>query len=364
MVRTRIISDSLYTPLGKSADDVFAKIRLGQSGVKMISLGNETLPLAVLDSSFLLEGCTRFDSLCRTVLDNLFSKIEIDRSKTLLLLSTTKGNIELLDGDINDERVSLYYSANKLKERYKLQNALVVSNACISGIMALAVAKRYLDSKLYQNVIVLAADVLTNFVVKGFQSVQAMSDENCKPFDHLRKGINLGEGAAAVLLSNVDDRHENNDGFELAGCSITNDANHISGPSRSGEELGAAITLAMHDANIQKQEIGFICLHGTATIYNDEMESKAVYHADLLSKPVNSLKGYFGHTLGAAGLIETIVCTQSLKHQELAVSFGYESSGTSVPLNVIIKNEKINTTSFVKTASGFGGGNAAIVVRY
>jgi len=199
-------------------------------------------------------------------------------------------------------------------------------------------------------------------VVSGFQSLQALSPEPCRPFDAERKGINLGEAAAAVVLSNKRGAGLNHS-ISITGGGLSNDANHISGPSRTGDELGFAIRQAMEEAGKKPEEIDFISAHGTATLYNDEMEARAFHGVGMDDVPLNSLKGYFGHTLGAAGVVETVMCIHSLLNNEVLATKGFERSGVSQAVRV--SNELISTpmTTCLKTASGFGGCNGAIILQ-
>ncbi len=148
----------------------------------------------------------------------------------------------------------------------------------------------------------------------------------------------------------------------LAGAS-SNDANHISGPSRTGEGLFRVINKTLDRAKINRSEIDFVSAHGTGTLYNDEMESIALTRSELQSVPANSLKGFFGHTLGAAGVIETIVCMLSIQHQLVIESKGFDEVGTTQEIKIIDKTQSATVNTVLKTASGFGGGNAALIIR-
>ena len=209
------------------------------------------------------------------------------------------------------ERIALFTSAKLVADYFHNPNKpVVVSNACISGLTSLLTAKRLIQSGIYKHAIVAGADVISKFILSGFQSFQAVSDKPCKPFDENRNGISLGEAAGTIVLS-CEQRGKGNTVFQSGA--VSNDANHISGPSRTGEELCIAVRKALTEAAVDSREVSFVCAHGTATIYNDEMEAKAFSLAGLESIPVNSLKGYYGHTLGAAGLIETILSVHSLE---------------------------------------------------
>jgi 3-oxoacyl-[acyl-carrier-protein] synthase I len=282
----------------------------------------------------------------------------LDPDKTVLILSTTKGNIELL-GRVPDERLLLHTSAKVVAKQLGINTRpIVISHACASGVIALEYGSRLLQAGRYQHAIVVGADRFSRFILSGFQSFQAISDEPCRPFDAARKGITLGEAAATVILS--VNKTENTLGQLLSGAA-SNDANHISGPSRTGEELAGAITRALALAGISPRQIDMISAHGTATVFNDEMEARAFDIAGLIHSPVHSFKGYVGHTLGAAGVLESAMVLESLRHQALIPSAGYENPGVPKAINVTRTMHRARIDYALKTASGFGGCNAAIV---
>ena len=225
-------------------------------------------------------------------------------------------------------------------------------------MLAILTGMRLIQSGQYKNVVVAGADVISKFVLSGFQSFQAISASPCKPFDAARDGINLGEGAGTVILTS---NKNHSTGIKVTGGSVSNDANHISGPSRTGEELNLAITKAMKVAGLTASDIDFISAHGTATVYNDEMEAKAITLANLQSAPVNSLKGYYGHTLGAAGLIESVISIHSLKENMVIPTMGYQHIGVTKPINICSSLYKTTLQHCLKIASGFGGCNAAMI---
>jgi 3-oxoacyl-[acyl-carrier-protein] synthase-1 len=148
----------------------------------------------------------------------------------------------------------------------------------------------------------------------------------------------------------------------LSGGSVSNDANHISGPSRTGEELWLAIRRSLEQSGMDAADIDFISAHGTATRYNDEMEAKAFHLASMEHIPLNSLKGYYGHTLGAAGILESIITIHSMKENIIFPTLGYSTPGTEMPVNVVSEIRKSNLRRTLKTASGFGGCNAALIM--
>src|SRR5690606_19362799 len=286
-------------------------------------------------------------------------------ARTGLLVSTTKGNIDVLEncGPFPKERAYLAELGRVLKDFFGFKNdAIVLSNACVSGILAISVAKRYIHQGVYDNVFVVGGDLVTKFILSGFNSFQAMSPRPCRPYDVDRSGINIGEVAACVLVTS-DKKNLAGEAVEVLGEGSCNDANHISGPSRTGEGLYRSVRSAMAEAKLGPDQIDYISAHGTATVFNDEMEAIAFDRLGLSEVPLNSLKGYFGHTLGASGLLETIIGMHSLHQNTLFRSLGFETLGTSRPLNVIGGTKQRNLDIFLKTASGFGGSNTAAVFK-
>ncbi len=302
-----------------------------------------------------------FERMCvYSALDALHQcRASLNPERTVFILATTKGNIESLGGANNDTRNLLTTSAKFIGRALGIPaKTVVVSHACVSGVTALLMGLRLLQSGRYDFAIVVGADRFTRFVLSGFQSFQAIADEPCRPFDAARKGINLGEAAATIILSS---NSEHGGVAKLCSGATSNDANHISGPSRTGEELSMAIGRALGQAGILPASIDAISAHGTATLYNDEMEAKAFAHAGLLHAGVHSMKGYIGHTLGAAGIAESAMVIESLRRQISIPSLGYTASGVSEPLNITVSPTPAQLNYYLKTASGFGGCNAAAV---
>lgn len=360
-----MLADSIISPLGRTTGENFSKVRQGISALDLVD--NNALGTHPFYGGFVENlqpgSSSKFESMCQYVIEQLLAKVSINKDRTLFILSTTKGNISFLDEGMADHpRIHLHETAAYLGGLYGLPNPLVISNACVSGVMALIVASRLISSGQFDHAVVVGADVLSRFVVSGFESLNALSAERCRPFDAQRKGINLGECAAGVVLSGSEDAPPSSNIY-IAGGGLSNDANHISGPSRTGEELAIAISQALQEAGINAADVDFISAHGTATLYNDEMEAKAIHILKMDKTPVNSLKGYFGHTLGAAGVLETILSAESLKNNELLATAGFSQIGVTPHVNVISEPASLTMGTCLKTASGFGGCNAAIVLQ-
>jgi 3-oxoacyl-[acyl-carrier-protein] synthase I len=373
MTEIFISSDNIVSPIGLTTAENFAQLKHNITGIKLHDdkvMSDQTFQAALFNdenfySNHSKNNYTRFEKLLIASIADALANTTISAvdKKTILIISSTKGNVSLLEtekaSDALNKRISLNTSAQLVADHFQFVNKpVVISNACISGMLAILTGMRLIQSGRYDHAVVAGADVISKFVLSGFQSFQAVSLLPCKPFDAGRDGINLGEGAGTVILTSNKNYSA---GVKAAGGSVSNDANHISGPSRTGEELNLAITKALAAAEITAKDIGFICAHGTATIFNDEMEAKAIGLAGMQQIPVNSLKGYYGHTLGAAGLIESIISMQSLKENLLIPTRGFENMGVSQPVNVCSSLYKPSAQHFLKTASGFGGCNAAMV---
>ncbi|OVE58548.1 beta-ketoacyl synthase N-terminal-like domain-containing protein [Chryseobacterium mucoviscidosis] len=375
------------TPLGFDVSSNWNALVEGKSGVGLHKIieNQEPFYASMIDSEKLDEEFNRFfnsaqkseiqrlgnDNVSFTRLEKMFLlslKPLIERhpisEETAFILSTTKGNISLLKNEKTlPESVFLSNLAQKIADFFRFQTKpIVVSNACVSGVMAIGVAKNMIQAGKYKDAFVIAGDEISEFVISGFNSFQAIGTEICKPYDKNRDGINIGEAAAAVYITSKRDENENFS-FKILGDSAINDANHISGPSRTGDGLFASINNAMTEAQVSAEKIDFISAHGTATIYNDEMEAIAFNRMNLQNIPLHSLKAYYGHCLGASGLLESILSMESALNKTLIPSKNFKETGTSQSLNIIRENQSAEIKYILKTASGFGGCNAAIVLE-
>lgn len=378
MSKVYISHNNIVSALGFDSKSVVQQMHNKISGLQIVEdkeLLPDTFCASMIDADKLKKEFdfldtsgkyTRLEQLMLVSLDKVIkaSKIEPDQ-RTGLIISTTKGNIDALDANNHFSKEKAYLSelGKTIKDFFGFKNdAIVVSNACVSGILAVSIAKRYINQGTYDQIFVVGGDLVTPFILSGFNSFQALSNEPCKPYDKNRIGINIGEVAASALITKNKDNLAT-EAVEILGEGSCNDANHISGPSRTGEGLYRSIKSAFTEAGISSKEIDYLSAHGTATPYNDEMESIAFDRLNLNHVPMNSLKGYFGHTLGASGLLETIVGMHSLKNNTLYASLGFEEIGVSKPINVIRETEEKKLSVFLKTASGFGGCNTAAIFK-
>lgn len=371
MKKVYLVADNITSPLGATTAQNFEHLVNDVTGVRQHNdkaMSDERFFASLFEKGYFQtdKSWTKFEHLVIASLTEILYGVDknISDKKTVLIISTTKGNISLLETEEPsqelDARIALHSSAKKIAQHFGFVNEpIVISHACISGLAAMITGMRLIQSGLYDHVVVTGADVISKFVLSGFQSFQAVSPGLCKPFDANRDGINLGEGAATVILSAEETDGET---IELVSGAVSNDANHISGPSRTGEELYYTVNKAMVAAGLKAEDIDFISAHGTATIYNDEMEAKAVTLAGLQGVPLNSLKGFYGHTLGASGLIEAIISAQSLKQNIIIPTKGFNKQGDANPVNICSQLISKPLNSCLKIASGFGGCNAAIIL--
>jgi len=375
MNKVYLHTDNIFSPLGETTAANMNALRLGISGIRREKklLGDEPVcaslfpaGLQPLSDNEKHHDLSFFESITLASASDALKNSGLDArdSRTGFILSTTKGNISLVEAEnrqeIPESLLSLNDSADRIARALCMQGeSLVVSHACISGLLAMITGMRLIQAGRYDHLVITGADLITPFIFSGFRSFQAISPNPCRPFDAARDGISLGEAAATVILS----AEKSSDSIQLKGGAVTNDANHISGPSRTGHELALAILRALKQSNVEPEEIDFISAHGTATRYNDEMEAKAFHLAGLQEKPVNSLKGYYGHTLGAAGLLESIITIHSMKENILIPTLGFTSPGTELPVNIVKSFTSATLKRTLKTASGFGGCNAAIILE-
>src|SRR5438552_2870062 len=241
----------------------------------------------------------------------------------------------------------------------------VIANACASGTNAIGHAFECVRSGRYQRVLAGGYDALSELVFTGFDSLQASTPEKCRPFDRNRAGMVLGEGAAILALENLELAQERGAFVlaEIVGYGISTDNFHITQPNPSGVGARQAMERALHSAQISADDVDYINAHGTATIFNDAAEGKAI-SALFNGVPVSSTKSMMGHSLGAAGAVEAVVCLLALRDQFLPPNINFRGTEESLELN-IIANEACPASlrTVMSNSFGFGGTNASIVMQ-
>ena len=242
----------------------------------------------------------------------------------------------------------------------------VIANACASGTNAIGHAFECIRSGRYQCIMTGGYDAISELVFVGFDSLQASTPEKCRPFDRDRSGMVLGEGAAVLALENLamaEARGANILG-EITGYGISTDNHHLTQPDPSGAGPRQAMRCALARAEVAPAEVDYINAHGTATVFNDAAEGKAI--AELLGQevPVSSTKSLMGHSLGAAGAIEAVFCLLALQRQCLPPNINFRAGDEELKLNIVANQARPGEINVVLSNSfGFGGTNASIVMR-
>lgn len=353
-----IIADNIISPLGETSEENYLSVKAGRSGIRAYEPGTCNIPEGFY-ASLLFED---FETLALKSAQKAIAnaQLELKGKRTAFILSSTKGNIE--------ENISLADSAQRIASQLGIDSQpIVVCNACISGLSALILGNRLIDSDLYDAAIVCGCDTPRQFILSGFQSLKALSPEPCRPFDMERMGLNLGEAAATLILSKNPIQGNSwrmGDGF------IRNDAFHISTPSKTADCLYLSLqrTLESFTKEISstckqidlKAHLAFINAHGTATLFNDQMESVAIGRAGLSDLPANAYKSFWGHTMGAAGILETIISMKAIDDDTILGTRGFSELGVSGKMNICAENRPTDKKGFIKMLSGFGGCNATI----
>src|SRR5919108_5320974 len=230
----------------------------------------------------------------------------------------------------------------------------VIANACASGTNAIGHAFECVRSGRYQRVLAGGYDALSEMVFVGFDSLQASTPEKCRPFDRNRTGMVLGEGAAILALENLQFARERGARIlaEITGYGISTDNFHITQPEPSGVGPQQAMERALQSADVSADEVDYINAHGTATLFNDAAEGKAISRL-FNGAPVSSTKSMMGHSLGAAGAIEAIVCLLALEDQFLPPNINFGTLDDNLDLN-IVANESRPGTVHTALSNSFG----------
>lgn len=358
------LADNIYSPLGTTTLANFESVVEGRSALRQYALPNGSRHVASLFPEKMRKDdvdFTFFERLCILSASDAIDRAGINPSSPSVrfFIASTKGNVHLLaKGEI--ERALPGSSADLICRHFGNPNPpFVISNACISGLSAQIIAMRTIEAGLCNTAVVIGCDIQSDFIISGFQCLHALSPDRCRPFDRDRCGLNLGEAAATIVYS-TDFQTSPEFKWVIKAGAMCNDANHISGPSRTGEGSFRCLQALSLDAN----KLAFVSVHGTSTLYNDEMESIAIERAGLSDVPIFSLKGIYGHTMGAAGILETILSMQAIAHGMIPGTPGFEKIGVSGKINVCSHSRTTDRHSFVKLMSGFGGCNAAIRFDY
>ena len=299
--------------------------------------------------------------------------LEIPPARTGLVLATTKANIAAL------ERISATRPCSAAARRHLRADLLAadlaaefnahgpvqtVSNACVSGLIAIMQGAKVIRRGEADAVFVVGVDHLSAFVIGGFTALKAIDPQGCRPFDQERRGLSPGEAGAALLLMRDDLAPP--DSIAISGWGSSNDANHMTGPSRDGAGLAQAIRIAMDSSGLAGGQIDYVNVHGTGTPYNDAMENAALRAVFGENIPrMSGIKGMIGHTLGAAGVIETIACVLAMQNDFIPGTTGLSRIAEGFPTSLVATPRNgARLRRVLKLNTGFGGVNGALILSH
>jgi 3-oxoacyl-[acyl-carrier-protein] synthase II len=366
----QVVDMGSVTALGRDTETLWQALCTGRSGLAPV---RRFATDAYVTN---LAACMReLDAECPqsrldTLIAMLFEGIQVPRDCHLYTAST-KAGVDQLERhergqDRNLDRVLGHQVARQVASVLNIagprQN---ISAACASATVALALAAARIASGRAEAALVCGLDVVSEFIFSGFSALKALSSTVCRPFDTARDGLNLGEGAAYLVLMSEDRcRREGRTSLgTLRGWGIAGDASHITAPSREGEGLILAVRQALHRARVSIREIGAISAHGTGSVYNDAMELTAFGKVFDQPRPLHSVKGATGHTMGASGAIETILGLCSLREGFIPPTVGLREPDASARAWVAAETQPLRGGLLLNTNSGFGGINAALILE-
>ncbi|PTO91589.1 beta-ketoacyl-[acyl-carrier-protein] synthase II [Vibrio sp. 10N.286.48.B8] len=241
----------------------------------------------------------------------------------------------------------------------------VISTACSSSGRVFLTAQRLLDSGMADAVLVGGVDTLCKLTLNGFHGLEALSTTHCKPFSATRDGINIGEAAAFMLLSKTKlagvNAAQDTSNIALLGCGDSSDAHHISAPHPEGNGAEQAMKKALHSAQLNVEDIGYINAHGTATPLNDSMESKAIHRIFANKVPVSSTKPLTGHTLGAASAIEAAIAWHILKYDLSLPLQKCQDKAEDIEIDLVNCSQKLKAKNILSNSFAFGGNNISLI---
>ncbi len=396
--RVAITQIGLCTPLGQTPEQVLARLIAGDTSAMQTNdtllFGESTLvapvtePLPTIPAALAQFDC-RNNQLLLAAAQQITNTVELakqtygaDRIGVVLGTSTSgisKGEAALayrnqhghFPADYHYFQQELGSTSDFLRQLFALQGpCYTISTACSSSAKVFASAKRLLEAKLCDMVIVGGIDSLCQLTVNGFHALESVSKGHCNPFSANRDGINIGEGAALFTLTLATDNTANEACVLLAGIGESSDAHHMSAPHPEGAGAIAAMQAALDDAQISAQDIDYINLHGTATPKNDAMESRAVLSVfGDTPPPASSTKPLVGHTLGAAGAIEAAFCYLLLSQHNHSFALPphrfdgqQDPQDPSIALVAPMQCAEHGKLNYVMSNSfAFGGSNASLI---
>lgn len=367
-----LVAAELLTPYGDGIDACWQGLLAGRSAISPVARfatqAFTSTQAATIKGLSYHAGESLVMQMLNPLLAQLAPQVPAD---SRLLLATTKGEIDLLEQALltgkSDPAASI---PTRLLEKVAAlagtdDPGTVLSAACTSSAAALARAAALIRAGQADSVLVVAGDAVTEFVYAGFASLMALDPAPARPFDRQRAGLTVGEAAAvALVMSEARARREGRPLLgTIAGWGLSDDANHMTGPSRDSAGLIRAISQALAAAGATAADIGLIGAHGTGTRYNDEMEMRAFRKLFGTPRPTWSVKGAIGHTMGAAGLVETLIALRALRDGVAPPTVNLVEADDDAAGWVAEQPRPVTARAALVTNAGFGGINSALVLR-
>ena len=368
-----VVACDIITPYGWGIDACWQGLLSGKTAINSLDRFDtgafQTKKAAVVPELKPMQN----DSLVMQMLKPLLKKVSaIIPKDALLILATITGEIDILEkhvlsGKGNAAESALSYLVNKVQCLSRIKSpGIIVSTACTSSSSAIAQAGAMIRSGKQDCVLIVACEIVSEFLFAGFSSLMALDKDTAQPFDKNRSGLSLGEAAGFVLVMSKERAIQERRYVigEIAGWGLTNDADHMTAPSRDGSGLALAMRKALQSADISKDTVGCIAAHGTGTVYNDAMEMKA-FKSVFASRavPTYSIKGGIGHTMGAAGLVETVIALRSLREKLVPPTVNLLVADNVANGWVSTKSDTFEIPVTISINAGFGGVNSALVLK-
>jgi 3-oxoacyl-[acyl-carrier-protein] synthase-1 len=263
----------------------------------------------------------------------------------------------LPDWFVHRHTQNIFSVADFVAQRLALTGpSLAISTACSSSAKVFAAARRAIAAGACDAAVVGGVDSLCLTTLYGFNSLQLVSTDICRPADSARNGISIGEAGGFALLDPQADS-----AAQLLGYGETSDAYHMSSPDPDGNGAAASMRAALASANIEPAQVDYINLHGTGTVANDKAESRAVCSVFGANTPCSSTKGWTGHTLGAAGIVESVISLLAIEHGLVPRSLNTRSKDPAIEANILLENRSARVERVLSNSFGFGGSNCSLL---
>ncbi len=355
--------------------DLFPSKYAGVLPFGQVPVSNEDLlkTLQVTDTGVTRTSLLALYALNEALAESGISSETIQSFDTALIGANTVGGMCLTDDLFNDankktdgsDYLSSYDCASVnmfLQKQFNINGIInTINTACSSSANAIMYGAMLMNNGYAKRAIVGGTDSLAKFTINGFNALHILSNEICTPFDEGRKGLNLGEGAAWLILEKEEDIKGRKIYAELTGYANANDAYHPSSLSDEGDGPYLSMQGALKLATLSADKIDFINAHGTGTENNDQVESRAMIRLFETAPAFASTKGNIGHTLGAAGAIEAVYSILSLMHQEVYPNLHFNTSIAATGLTPVTAYKKMPVNHVMSNSFGFGGNCSSLI---